>query len=62
MSGFNQSKPGQAEAKVTQYHPITGSLQCLFFILIGICVLVIVNNPFDTTFCSLKCPLIGKMK
>lgn len=48
MSGFNQSKLGQAEAKVTQYHPITGSLQCLFFILIGICVLVIVNNPFDT--------------
>lgn len=50
MSGFNQSKPGQAEAKVTQYRPITGSLQCLFFILIGFCVLVIVNNPFDTMF------------
>lgn len=45
MSGFNQSKPGQAEAKVSQYHPIRGSLQCLLFILISICVLVIVNNP-----------------
>lgn len=54
MSGFNQSKPGQAEAKVTQYRPITGSLQCLFFILIGFCVLVIVNNPFDTMFLFLK--------
>lgn len=45
MSGFNQSKPGQAEAKVSQYRPSRGSLQCVFFILIGICVLVVVNNP-----------------
>ena len=45
MSGFNQSKPGQAEAKVSQYRPSRGSLQCLFFILIGICVLVVVNDP-----------------
>lgn len=54
MSGFNQSKPGRAEAKVSQYRPIRGSLQCLFFIVIGICVLVIVNNPFDTMFLFLK--------
>lgn len=45
MSGFNQSKPGRAEAEISQYCPIRGSLQCLFFILIGIYVLVIVNNP-----------------
>lgn len=54
MSGFNQSKPGQAEAKVNQYHPIRGSLRCLLFIPIGICVLVIVNNPSDTMFLFLK--------
>lgn len=54
MSCFNQSKLGQAKAKITQYHPITGSLQCLFFILIDIFVRVIVNNPFDTMFVFLK--------
>lgn len=54
MSGFNQSKPGQAEAEVSRYRPIRGSLQCLFFILVGICVLVIVNNPEDTVFLFLK--------
>lgn len=45
MSGFNQSKPGRAEAEVSRYRPIRGSSQCLFFILIGICVIMIVNNP-----------------
>lgn len=45
MSGFNQSKPDQAEAETSRYHPIRGSLQCLIFIVVGICVLVIVNNP-----------------
>lgn len=54
MSGFNQSKPGQAETEVSRYRPIRGSLQCLVFILAGICVLVIVNNPEDTVFLFLK--------
>lgn len=53
MSGFNQSKPGQAENSVSvPSHQRVLAMPGLH--LAGICVLVIVNNPEDTVFLFLK--------
>lgn len=51
---FQPVKTGPSRSQGNSVPSHTGSLQCLFFILIGICVLVIVNNPFDTMFVFLK--------